>query len=214
MNFIEFRNKMKPFGIFSVTDIEKMFPDFARLNLINWQKKGYIIKIRRQWYCFTDESSYNNLAWLAANRIYQPSYISLQTALSYYEIIPEAVYVITSVATKKTNQFNTPIGYFSYNKIKPQIFGFGQSLVSVAPGKASETYNKKILMAEPEKAILDFFYINAGYKNREDIEQLRFNSDIINDNISRTKIYDYLEQYKSKALKKRIDIMLDVCDLS
>jgi len=130
MNYIEFRNKMESFGVFSITDIEKMFPAFIRLNFINWQKKGYILKIRKRWYCFNYDDVSKNVAWLAANLIYQLSYISLQTALSFYGLIPEAIYTVTSVSTKKTNYFETPVGTFSYNKIKSQLFGFGQTLTS------------------------------------------------------------------------------------
>ena len=129
MSFIEFRNKMDSFRVFSVTDIEKMFPDFLRLNLINWQKRGYVIKIRREWYCFTDQQIHGNLPWLAANLIYQPSYISLHTALSFYNLIPEAVYTTTSITTKKTNQFNTPVGNFIIQ------MGHAPTILSLTPGK-------------------------------------------------------------------------------
>ncbi|GAH77038.1 unnamed protein product, partial [marine sediment metagenome] len=72
---------------------------------------------------------HGNMPWLAANLIYQPSYISLHTALSFYNLIPEAVYTTTSITTKKTNLFNTHIGNFSYNTVKKAVFGFGHKLL-------------------------------------------------------------------------------------
>jgi len=210
MNFIEFRNKMEPFGVFSITDIEKMFPGFTWLNLINWQKKGYILKIKKRWYCLNYNDISKDISWLAANLIYQPSYISLQTALSFYGLIPEAIYTITSVSAKKTNHFETPIGTFSYNKIKSQFFGFGQTLIpGPSPNLYTEgKYKRMELIAEPEKAILDFFYLNSNYNTHEDMEYLRFDHSVLNDLVDRKKLFRYLERYNNKALNNRIDKLL------
>jgi predicted transcriptional regulator of viral defense system len=210
MNYIEFRNKMEPFGVFSITDIEKMFPGFVWLNLINWQKKGYILKIRKRWYCFNYDDVSKNVAWLAANLIYQPSYISLQTALSFYGLIPEAIYTVTSVSTKKTNYFETPIGTFSYSKIKSTLFRFGQTLTSSSSYNlpTGGKYKRKELIAEPEKAILDFFYIYSHYNTYKDMEYLRFDPSVLNDSLDMEKLFRYLEQYNNKALNDRIDKLL------
>ena len=215
MNFLEFRNKMEFFKVFSVSDIEKMFPDFLRLNLINWQKRGYVIKIRREWYCFTDQQIHGNWPWLAANLIYQPSYISLHTALSFYNLIPEAVYTITSITTKKTNQFNTPVGNFSYNNVKSSLFGFGHTLLNFNNDSQIEFNNmrllhRKILFGELEKAVLDFFYINHQYNTEKDMEHLRFDNYVLENNLNKPKFYSYLDRFKSKALDNRIFKMLKV----
>jgi hypothetical protein len=215
MNFLEFRNRMETFRVFSISDIEKMFPDFLRLNLINWQKKGFVIKIRREWYCFTDQQIHDNLPWLAANLIYQPSYISLHTALSFYNLIPEAVYIITSVTTKKTNRFNTPISNFSYNTVKKSVFGFGHRLLDFNFGSGSSSNNisplsRKILFAELEKAVLDFFYINHQYKTEKDMEHIRFDDSVLENNLDKPKFFGYLDRFKSKALDNRVFKMLKV----
>jgi len=109
-------------------------------------KSGLFIKIRNNYYTLKD--SYSS-PYFIANKIYQPSYISLEKALSYYNIIPETVYTITSVTTKPTREFNTPKGIFSYQKIKKRAFtGYGLKKVE----------ENKILIAEPEKALADFLY--------------------------------------------------------
>jgi len=213
MNYLEFRKKLEPFRVFSISDIEKAIPGFFRLNLINWQKKGYIIKIRREWYCFGDQQNLESLTWLAANQIYKPSYISLQTALSFYNLIPEAVYTTTSVTTKKTNQFTTPVGDLSYNSIKKTAFGFGHTLIdsgTLPEGGVTSisSHKRKILFAEPEKAILDFFYINHQYQTEKDMEYLRFDRFVLLNNLKLSRLRDYLERYECKALKDRVFIML------
>jgi len=215
MSFLEFRNKMETFKVFSISDIEKMFPGFLRLNLINWQKKSFVIKIRREWYCFTDQQMHGNMPWLAANLIYQPSYISLHTALSFYNLIPEAVYTTTSITTKKTNQFNTPVGNFSYNTVKSSVFGFGHKLLDFNFGSGSglnniSPFSRKILFAELEKAVLDFFYINHRYKTEKDMEHLRFDNYVLENDLNKPKFYNYLDRFKSKALDNRVFKMLKV----
>ena len=82
------------------------------MNLVRWQEKGYILKLRNRWYAFNDAESSENMEWLAANLIYSPSYISLHTALSWYNLIPEMIATTTSVTTRKTNKFSTPLGIF------------------------------------------------------------------------------------------------------
>lgn len=79
--WIEFLTRMKPFRVFSIMDVGKQFPSMNLMNLVRWQKKWYILKLRNGWYAFNDTASSENIEWLAANLIYAPSYISLHTAL-------------------------------------------------------------------------------------------------------------------------------------
>jgi predicted transcriptional regulator of viral defense system len=61
-----------------------------------------------------------------ANKIYSPSYVSLEFALSYYGVIPETVYEITSVTVKAPRRFEILGKIFSYRKIKKGVFsGYG-----------------------------------------------------------------------------------------
>ena len=129
--WIEFHAKLESFRIFSIGDVEKLFPSMSLMNLVRWQRKGYIVRIRNRWYAFNDAESHENIEWLAANLIYAPSYISLHTALSWYNLIPEMIVSTTSVSTRKTNKFSTPLGNFDYHRIKPELFGFGYVLENI-----------------------------------------------------------------------------------
>jgi predicted transcriptional regulator of viral defense system len=207
--YLSFERKMKPFGVFSIVDIEKSFPGFVRQNLVNWQKEGHILKIRRGWYCLTEANTTANLPWLAANLIYAPSYISLESALSYYALIPEAVYTTTSVSTRKTYSLETPLGHFSYQSLQPSYFGFGQRLIRFS----QNAQERPILIAEAEKAILDYFYLNPQLQSPKDMEYLRFDVESLNLSVSKEKLFDYLERFKSAALESRLRRMLDVYHL-
>ncbi len=204
--WVEFQAKMERFRVFSIGDVEKQFPSMNLMNLVRWQSKGYILKLRNKWYAFNDAESHENIEWLAANLIYAPSYISLHTALSWYNLIPEMIVPTTSVSTRKTNRFSTPIGKFDYHRIKPELFGFGYSLEDLNAYSSKSNKSRKIMVATPQKAILDFFYINNFYSSEKDMEDLRLNNAELT-TIVNNEFYQYLERYESRALESRIRLM-------
>lgn len=208
--WIEFQAKLRPFRVFSVRDVKKQFPSMNLMNLVRWKEKGYILKLRNRWYVFNDAESHENMVWLAANLIYAPSYISLHTALSWYNLIPEMIATTTSVTTRKTNKFSTPLGSFDYHSIKPELFGFGYVLEDM-DSSGKET-SRLIMMATPQKTILDFFYINSYYNTEKEIENLRLNETELA-NIINPEFYQYLGKYQSQALDRRIRKMIKLYDL-
>src|SRR5690606_39269280 len=119
-------------------------------------------------YCFSSQKIDRNLLFYTANKIYSPSYVSLQMALKFYNLIPEEIFQITSVSTKKTTEFKTDLGNFSYRHLKPSLF-FGYQLI--------EFGEHKILLAEPEKAILDYLYLHPHLKKKPDFAEMRLNQD-------------------------------------
>ncbi len=214
MLYIEFRNKLSEFGIFSTTDIKKYLPDFDRRRLSEWQDKGYIIKIRNSWYCFPEYTRNENSHLLTANLIHTPSYISLETALSWYQIVPEGAFSITSVTTNKPRHYKTPLGDYFYHTIKPSLY-FGYTLlafdVSSGGGSFGARINtRQIHIAIIEKTILDFLYLNSHYNTEDDIRELRFNPIILRDDLDKDKFYQYLDIFKSNALEKRVKLMFYV----
>ena len=94
----------------------------------------------------------------AGRGLYGPSYVSQQTALRYYGLIPETVYSVQSVTTKATRSFNTPIGTFFYTSAQPQWFPIGVHM-------HTET-DLSYLIATPEKALLDVVQFTAGVSMR------------------------------------------------
>ncbi|TVR70870.1 MAG: hypothetical protein EA408_10360 [Marinilabiliales bacterium] len=204
--WFEFRSKMYPFRVFSVRDVKKQFPFMNLMNLVHWQKKGYIVKLRNRWYAFNDADNNENIEWLAANLIYAPSCVSLHSALSWYNLIPEMIAITTSVTTLKTNRFSTPLGELEYHRIKPEVFGFGYVLENMDARMGELGNNRKIMVASPQKAILDFFYINSFYNTEKDMEHLRLNENELA-KILNKKFYQYLERFNNRALEKRIRLM-------
>lgn len=194
MRYQELRESLKDFTVFSLNDIRAMDGSFHRRRLNEWQDKGYIRKIIKGYYVFADLELNESVLFEIANRIYAPSYISLEMALSYYHLIPESVYGITSVTTRKTYRFNTQIADFSYRTVKPELF-FGFVLVR---------YDGKVFkIASIEKAILDYLYLMPHLRSEGDFRALRLDGDMFFDQVSGDKMNDYLELFNSKALSRR-----------
>jgi predicted transcriptional regulator of viral defense system len=120
----------------------------------------------------------------------------LETAFSYYGWIPEAVFTITSISTRKTQAFDTPVGHFRYSSVKPALF-FGYRLLN------TEGYGTKI--AEPEKALLDYLYLNPKIATIADFEALRFNLDQMRDDINKEKLNAYCSLINAHALSERVN---------
>ena len=130
--------------------IESLYPELKSPDKkVVWlEKNGYIIRLKRGLYVVNPEHSGKTLSSeLIANHLYAPSYISLSTALRYYGLIPEAVYVHQSMTVKHSRSFQTPIGSYDYKYISREAFSVG--VRSIHKGDYA------FLMASPEKSLCD-----------------------------------------------------------
>jgi len=202
MKFIEFQKRFKEYLVFSLLDIRKEYPNFPQLQLNRWKEQGYLINVRQSYYCLSDVELSRDLLLYIANRIYSPSYISLEIALSYYNLIPESVYHITSVSTKKTKNYYTQLGNFIYRHIKSSAY-FGYKLIEF-------DQKHRFLLAEPEKALLDYFYLNSHIASKQDFGETRINSNEFDNHINLNKLNAYLVNFKNKSFEKRIKNFLEV----
>jgi len=133
-----------------------------------------------------------NVLFEIANKIFNPSYISLEMALSYYRLIPESVYVVTSVSSRKPYKYATPVGEFTYRKIKPGLF-FGHDLVDYT--------DKRFKIATIEKAVLDYFYLNPHISR---FSSLRINGESFWEQINEDKLFIFLDKFSQKRLSHTI----------
>ncbi|MBU0709780.1 MAG: hypothetical protein KJ793_03600 [Candidatus Omnitrophica bacterium] len=157
MNFDTFLHN---FGENAVIDsssfalLDEKLADIRR-QVSGWVKKGYLLQLKKGVYVLSD--TYRKITpseLFIANYLVTPSYLSLEYALGYYDLIPEKVTVYTSLTTKKTQTFTNALGTFEYRSVKESLFsGFTKLAAN----------NQDFFIALPEKAILDFFYL------REDV---------------------------------------------
>lgn len=118
------------------------------------EKAGELIRLRRGLYVVNPELSGKNInVPLCANHIYGPSYVSLHWALRWYGLIPERVFRMTSVTSKPTKTFETPLGFFDYYKVDAEYFPIGIRMVT----EEEDTY----LIASPEKALCDLILYDS-----------------------------------------------------
>ena len=106
--------------------------------------------------------------YLLANIIYGPSYLSFDFALSYYGLIPEAVYTFTSATFEKKKEkiYNNHFGTFTYRDVPSSAYPYGIQLIS--EGQYS------FAIATPEKALCDKLYIESPVKNKKELIELLF----------------------------------------
>lgn len=200
MQYIELKEKLKEFTIFSLNDIKKIDTNFHRRRLNEWQDKGYIVKIVKSFYMFSDFKLNENMLFEIANKIYSPSYISFEMALSHYGLIPESVYSITSASSRRTYAFKTKIGNFTYKTIHPKLF-FGYEI--------KPYNNKNFKIAYAEKALLDYFYLNHTIKDNDSFDSLRIDKDTFHKIINKKKLFKYLKKFKQKTLTNRIKYFME-----
>lgn len=146
-----------PYGYFTSQEAATLFPDSAdrRYGLVKRAiAGGQIIHIRRGLYCLAPKYQKKKLNLYAlAEHLYGPSYVSLESALSWHGWIPEAVYTLTSASLGKSKEFKTPLGAFSYNRVPQNVFYAGVERLTDEAGDA-------FLMAQPIKALADYVYVH------------------------------------------------------
>lgn len=194
MKYIEFK-KLVTLPIFTSQDLKNLGARYTPSQLNGWLKLGYLTKLRGGLYAFTD--SLETLpSQVVANSLHSPSYLSLSYALSHYGVIPEAVYTLTSITSKSTRTYDLSLGHFTYRHLPPRLF-FGFTQIS----SPTTSY----LLAEPEKALLDYLYLTPSIKNSKDILELRLNIE----NINWLKLKNYLTIFKHARLNHLIKILED-----
>ncbi|CAN5164050.1 hypothetical protein BH09BAC1_BH09BAC1_23290 [soil metagenome] len=198
ISYLAFKEQLSPFRVFSLRDVTKVYPVFASNRFSEWQSKGYITKLIKGWYIFNDVPTSETTLFQISNALCRPSYVSLESALSFYGAIPEQAFTITSITTTKTRDYTTPRGRFTYQVLKPSLY-FGYRILPQVTGRA-------VLMAELEKTLLDYLYLNPKLNCLETIEALRLNREVMQ-TMDKGKMEAYLSLFNNKALEKRYEVL-------
>jgi len=195
MNYIAVEKELKKrdITIFTPLEFQRIFKvsynnskSFINRNV----KRSLLIKLKNGLYTL---SGISVPKFLIANKLYTPSYISFETALSYYGIIPEIVYTIFSATTKASREFEARESCFTFHKIKKEAF-FGY-----IPEKVD---NIVILIAEPEKALLDYLYF-VILKKKPFTDRLNIK------NISRIELLKQTKYFKNDKLTRLVKGLYD-----
>jgi predicted transcriptional regulator of viral defense system len=116
---------------------------------------GELLQLKRGFFVFAAEYRTQPIELFPiANLLYGPSYVSLESALSHYGMIPEGVPGVTSITIRRVKRFDTPLGRFQYRVIHERAFGGGV--------RSQRTGESAVLLATPEKALLDKWYLDGA----------------------------------------------------
>ena len=192
-----------PHGYVTSQDVATLFPGskYKRYGLVKRAiASGEIIHIRRGLYCLAQKYQKKGINIYAfAQHIYGPSYISLESALSWHGWIPEAVYTLSSVSSGKSKEFKTPLGAFSYSRVPQKVFYTGVERFTDETGDI-------FLLANPLKALTDYVYVNkkdwSGLKPV--VESLRIEPEEF-ESVTSEAIDMLIDNYVSRRVRKFIN---------
>ena len=150
-------------GLLLAGDVD---PADVRRQLSRWTKAGRLYQLRRGLYALAPPfQKVKPHPFLIANRMVHASYVSLQSALAYYGLIPEIVPVITSVTTARPGRRETLLGVYEFRHVKVGLL-FGYQLTDLGGGQ-------KAFVATPEKTLLDLIYLQPGGDAPDYLRELR-----------------------------------------
>jgi hypothetical protein len=130
-------------------------PDLARQQLSRWTKNGRLYQLRRGLYALAPPyQKVKPHPFLIANRMQPASYVSRQSALAYYGLIPETTYAMLSVTGGRPARWRTPLGDFDFRHVRAGLLT-GYRMLDLGGGQSA-------LVASPEKALLDLVYLQPG----------------------------------------------------
>jgi len=158
-------------------------PNTLKLQLHQWVRSGELVSLKRGLYAFSDRDMSKTEI---ARALYSPCYISLEYTLNVYGLIPDVPFSMTLVTPKATRIFDTPYGRFEYRKIKQEAF-FG--------------FDPETLIAEREKALLDYLYLNSKQLVPEPAYWRELRLDNLDD-IDFGKAEHFAQRFGSKKLMK------------
>lgn len=162
---MDIRRQLEKLGSvpFSADVLKSMMRDIKAPDkkLSYMERQEDIIRLKRGLYIVSPEVSRVHISTsLVANHLYGPSYVSCLTALRHWGMIPEQVYSIQSITTKRSNQFDNSVGRFEYLHVDVDYYPIGVKIVNED--------NLSYLMASPEKALCDLIvttpYLNMRYR--------------------------------------------------
>lgn len=161
-----------------------------------WTQQGKVEKVKNGLYRNTEislKSDWDRFA--VANNLQQPSYVSLHSALYFYDLIPEYVFDVTSVSTKKTQTFSFRDANYYFRQLKKELY-FGYHLLSWG--------DLQIKMATLEKALVDFAYLEPLFDDAAWLEEMRFDEDVLLEEVDWERVFIFASYFNSAVTLRRL----------
>lgn len=174
-------------------------------------EKGYLVQLKKGLYIAGKPLNTSKPElFLVANHMYGPSYISCESALFYWGLIPEKVYQISSITNRPSKEFDTDIGFFTYTHVPTSYYMIGMTMLKI-------TDKQTILMAQKEKALCDKIVTTFGIHLRSKKQVLEFLTEDLRIEIEDLKQLDTAEMRswlitskKKASIKLLIDTLIEL----
>jgi predicted transcriptional regulator of viral defense system len=157
----------------------------GRMQISRWVKMQYLVRLKNGLYVLKGPLDRGEISeYYIANRLYSPSYVSLESCLSYYNLIPEITFSVTSISSKPTRKFLVEQTSYIFRSVQPRFFtGY---VIEKQKGLS-------IRIAEREKAVVDYLYFTIIEK-MSPLERLSLKG------LSRKKMRTYASLVKEEKL--------------
>jgi len=176
-------------------------PRLMRQQLSRWVKSGKVYKLRRGLYALAPPyQKCKPHPFLVANYLQRGSYVSLQSALARYSLIPEVTYVTTSVSHGRPEKIETPLGVFEFRHLKRDLL-FGYELQDLGGQSA--------FIATPEKALLDLIYLQPGGEKEAYLTELRLQN---LDQLNPERLRVYTERFKMLKMREAAERLANMIE--
>ena len=173
------------------------YRDYSNIynKIVYEEKHNNLIKLKRGLY----ETNKDADPFTISNVLLSPSYISFETALAYYGMIPERVYAIKSATFKKNKkkEYKNDFGLFLYQDVNSNAYPYDIDQIEID--------GIKVMIASKEKALLDLLSVISPRNNKKELVDLLFDDlridEVMFDNLDNDKIIKLCDLYPSKTLK-------------
>lgn len=188
MKYIEILEKCRRSGfkLFTSAEFREMLgltPASAKFLLIRYTARGILVRLKRNLYAW---KYHLPSTWAIANHLYKPSFVSMESGLSYYGLIPESLYAVTSITVKPTRHFELNGVAYEYHTIKKNVFRSYRGV---------QISGETVLVAEREKALADYFYF-IFLKKRTVNKRLKLNE------VKKKVLESYVRAYQNPKFLK------------
>ena len=195
-----------PGGFFDMAVISNLFPELSptarKASVHRAFKQNEILRLKPSLYCLAEVFRKSEIhPFSMAGILVSPSHISLESALSYHGLIPEAVYQVTAVCNGRSRQFTTPFGVFVYKTVPATFPKAGVRDVEVSP-------NSWAFIAQPARAIADLIYLRREvHWNQTDIRFLTDSMRIEEEDLFQLPVSEIDEVIQSLRNKRTLNFM-------
>ncbi len=197
MKWVDFNEKLLRMNLFVFTLREalrllNLGYDTGRMQVSRWVRMHRLVRLKNGLYALKGPLDRGEISdYYIANRLYSPSYVSLESALSFYGLIPEIAFSVTSVCSKPTRRFLVERTSYVYRSVQPRyLTGY---IIENEKGFS-------VRIAEKEKAVVDYLYFTVVDKTNP-LERLSLKG------LDRKKMYEYASLIKEEKLMQLIRLL-------